>query len=220
MNLNQNLYNLNFELYGWGVGSLALIAVHALFGRWSSRDRWLAGLALAVPAVFSCYWFSGGPDFGARYWFLAIVPCLWLTARGAATLAGLVRDRFAAEGAAARVGAAVALLSFVALVTFVPWRATGRYVDYRGFHADYLRLAESGRLGRSLVLVEATTDADMHSALYLNPPDLDPAGPLFARDLGPENERRLRDAFPGRAVVHVRGRSVTGTVAQIADGAR
>ena len=37
-------------------------------------DRAWIVFVLAIVASNSLYWFAGGPDFGARYWYLAIVP--------------------------------------------------------------------------------------------------------------------------------------------------
>ena len=67
-------------------------------------------------------------------------------------------------------GAALALLSFVAIATFWPWRVAGRYAGYRGCHDDFLEMSESGRLGRALVLVKATPEGegDAVSALSVN----------------------------------------------------
>ena len=102
VNLNQNLYNVNFETHGWAVGSLALVLVHLLAGRWTATDRRLGALAVAVVAAYSCYWFAGGPDFGARYWFLVLFPCLWWTARGAATLAEVAPGKSSTTHATSR----------------------------------------------------------------------------------------------------------------------
>ncbi len=208
VNLNQNLCNLHTELFGWAAGSLLLVWAHAALGRFTRRDAAAAALAAAVALGMSLYWFSGGPDYGPRYWFAMLPALVWLTLRGAETLAAVLAARGVGD-AAARVALGVALSCALALTTFTPWRAVARYVDYRGFHADYLHLAESGTLGRSLVLVDGDV-ADTASALALNPPTLATDGPLFARDLGPEVEAQLRAAFPDRPVVHVLGRSKSG----------
>ncbi|MDH4046494.1 MAG: glycosyltransferase family 39 protein, partial [Gemmatimonadota bacterium] len=59
LNANQNLYNLNFELHGWALGSLLLIFAYLAFGRQSRLDRRLWVFCLALVATYSLYWFSG-----------------------------------------------------------------------------------------------------------------------------------------------------------------
>ena len=38
--------------------------------------------------TFFFYWYSGGPDFGARYWYLILVPLVVLSVRGLQALQG------------------------------------------------------------------------------------------------------------------------------------
>src|SRR5262249_11391732 len=82
LNLNKNLFQTNVDLFGWGCGSLLLVLGFALSGRLRTADRFVLALAAAFPVGYSAYWFSGGPDHGARYWFAMLVPLVWLTARG------------------------------------------------------------------------------------------------------------------------------------------
>ena len=82
VNTNINLYLLNFELFGWPCGSL--VFVFLLFAWRQLRDDALMwGFLAALWAGMSLYWFSGGPDFGPRYWYQMILPCAVLTIRGA-----------------------------------------------------------------------------------------------------------------------------------------
>jgi hypothetical protein len=215
LNANQNLYNLNFELFGWATGSLVLLLVHLVWGRKTRVDRWAAAFATTVALGYSVYWFSGGPDFGPRYWFLVLPSCLWLSVRGVETLTTWFSERGDVTNAAGRVMCAVVLLAGISVATFVPWRIASKYVSYRGLHGDYLHLQEDGAFGRALVLVHATDDADARSATFLNDPLLPDDDPVFVRDQGPEMEARLREAFADRPVVHVLGRSMTGTHARI-----
>jgi hypothetical protein len=210
LNLNQNLVNVNVELFGWGVGSLALVILHAACGRPSRLDRALGLAALVLVAAHAPYWFAGGPDFGARYWFLASVPLVWLSLRGAETLAGRLAALPGAAPAGPRVAAAVVALCAVGLAVFGSWRAVARYPDYRGFHADAARIARSHDLAGSLVFVRAPAEADWASWLAASDPLLREAAPVFARDLGTDANARVARAFPARRVFFVLGRSAAG----------
>ena len=202
---NQNLYATNWELFGWCIGSLFFAAIHLLFGKKSQVDRlmllWTAILFLG----YHLYWYSGGPDFGARYWYLMIYPLVVLTVRGIGTCVDWLRAGPAGESAADRMGVVIAVLVFIALFVFIPWRAVGRYKDYRGFHADYRKLDLPAG---ALVFVKYQRNSDFWSAFIRNAPTLDEPRPIFAEDEGPEKNRKLIDAFPGRPVAYVTGRSV------------
>ncbi|MGQ0539001.1 MAG: hypothetical protein ACT4R6_08665, partial [Gemmatimonadaceae bacterium] len=77
-----NTYAINIELFGWAAGSLCVAAALLAMGKLARADSWMLLAALAVVAAHAFYWFSGGPDFGGRYWFLVIVPLCALTASG------------------------------------------------------------------------------------------------------------------------------------------
>jgi hypothetical protein len=51
-------------------------------------------------------------------------------------------------------------------------------------------------------------DADYSSAFIRNSPIQTEARPIFAQDLGDAENRKMIDAFPGRPVVYVTGRSM------------
>lgn len=210
LNANQNLANINLELFGWGIGSLLLPAIHLLRGRKSRSDAGAALFLVLVVAGYSTYWFSGGPDFGARYWFLVLFPLVWLSFRGLETVREGLAARWPSEAWGARVGAAVAVLVLATLAVFVPWRLVAKYPDYRGANRDLADLHESGRFGRDLVFVDVEDRAEYGPALVLNPLPLDGDGPVYALDLGPESRERVRQAFPDRAAWRVRGRSASG----------
>ena len=210
VNAQLNASSVNTELLGWGCGSLLLIGL-AVFSRRSQRfDRQMAAAILVVIGAYSLYWFSGGPDFGARYWFLAILPGVALTVRGLEILgwpeAGL--------GKRALVGAAG--LSFVALTAFVPWRAIDKYHDYLWMRPDVRELARARNFGRSLVLIRGERHPDYASAAVYNSLDPDAPGPVYVweRDAAARDEA-LR-AFPGRPVWTLNGPSLTGRGFEIA----
>ncbi|MCA9323178.1 MAG: hypothetical protein KDB53_20725 [Planctomycetes bacterium] len=207
INTNQNLYHLNFELFGISLGSLLLLALALRHARWSRLDR--AALAfLALMALgYNLYWFSGGPDFGARYWFLMIVPMLWLSMRGAQCLAaGLTAD----SGDRSRLFVVGLLLATVTLTVFVPWRIETKYRGYRGFHAGYHKLRASGQLDGAIVAVEVDEDVDFATAFLLNDPLGPESAPLVARVRTPDDLERLKKAYPDRRLVHLIGPSRSG----------
>src|SRR5690606_38953149 len=126
INANFNLFQTNTELLGWATGSLLPILLLLLVGRLRRPDAWMLACIAMVIGIHSLYYFSGGPDFGARYWYLILVPCLALAARGIETAC----ERAGAEGGG-RVVAGVSALVLTALLVFVPWRAADKYVHYR-----------------------------------------------------------------------------------------
>jgi hypothetical protein len=203
-----NLFATNVELFGWGAGSLLFAAVAALSPRRVRSDRLLLGFALAVVAFHGLYWFSGGPDFGARYWFLTIVPLVGLSARGIE----LMRGAAAHPDGAARHGAplAAAALCLVALACFVPWRAVDKYRHYRGMRPDVRALAASCGFGHALVLVQGRRHRDYASAAIYNALPPFGFGPVYAWDRSPEVRDSVERAFPDRAVWEVAGPTVTG----------
>src|SRR5690606_10019122 len=199
INANRNAYMSNVELFGWGFGSLAFVLLAVLLGRRRREDWLFLSIIIATVAGHSVYWFSGGPDIGARYWYQALVPLVALTVRGAALLGERLRELGLAS-AGARVPAFVAAASLVAFLSFVPWRGIGKYPRYRGTSGDVRRLAETHGLEGGLVLIRALDESDFASAFVLNPAVLGGPGPLYARDAGPESRAALRAAFPGRPV--------------------
>ncbi|CAN5258436.1 hypothetical protein BH11PSE2_BH11PSE2_09010 [soil metagenome] len=198
-----NLFATSRELFGWGVGSLVLVLAHLIWGRWNKLDLAMAALIVALIGGFSLYWFNGGFDIGARYWWMILPPLIGLSVRGALTLT----ERFTHldPQASTRVGVTIAVLAAIGLTVFSPWRATTKYFEFRGFHTDYRRLAHQPALKGALVFVGGTSN-DFGSAMIFN--ELAPSAtkPLFVRDLGPDADAKVMAAFPGRPVVYVTGR--------------
>ncbi|MEJ2704472.1 MAG: hypothetical protein P8Z79_18715 [Sedimentisphaerales bacterium] len=129
INADLNAFSVNIELFGWSTGSLLLIAL-LLFSRNKRRGDYLMFIIIfVVAASYSLYWFSGGPDFGARYWYLMIIPLTGLTVSGIQMLGDSYR-----KGASdvhfdsPRVIVAFLSLSLMALLNFFPWRATDKYL--------------------------------------------------------------------------------------------
>ncbi len=205
-----NMFQVNTELLGWATGSLAPILVLVLWPRrWSGADRgMLLGVAVVV-VLHAFYWFSGGPDFGARYWFLLVVPAIALAARGLRTL-DLAAGPAAEEGLgrASRTGVVLSLLT---LIAFVPWRAMDKYWHFRGMQRGVPELAAERQFGRSLVLIQGQRHPDYHGAAVYNPVDLRGANaPIYAWDRNLAIRGALLAAYPDRQVWVIVGPTITG----------
>ena len=210
-----NTAQVNVELLGWPVGAVVLVTlVFTLgFGRTRRSDWWFLAAIVAVIGAHAFYWFSGGPDFGARYWYLIIVPCCALVARGIGVLdaSGTTSTRRSAHTVALWLMAGTLLL-------YVPWRATGKYYHYRNMRADVRHLAREHQFGRSLVLVRGSRHPDYASAATYNPIDLHAAAPLYAWDATPQIRADLLAAYPDRPVWIVDGPTLTGGAYRVVAG--
>jgi hypothetical protein len=185
INLNLNGHSLNTELFGWATGASLLLGL-GLFAGGNARKM----LAVIVPVctVYFFYWYSGGPDYGARYWFLILVPCVGLSLSATAWL----KKQAGAE--AWRVNAALLLLSASAVISYIPWRATDKYFHYLSMkpviHEE----------GKSLVLIGGPEFPNFASGAAYNMPDVISADVIYAWARSPEITQRLIEAFPGRKV--------------------
>jgi hypothetical protein len=207
INTNLNLFSLNRELTGWGTGSILLLAFGVLTLRGTS-DRLMLATILAVVAVHAFYWYSGGPDFGARYWYLILIPCLVLTVRALDRLAERIHP---SDHAGQRVWAAVGVLVAVSLMTFVPWRAIDKYHHYLGMRPDVPSLmASHGVVDGALVLIRGKEHPDYTSAATFNPLDWNSDQTLYAFDRSAETTAALLRAYPSRPVWVLNGPSITG----------
>jgi hypothetical protein len=215
VNTDQNVFQLHVELLGWGCGSLLAVWLLLAGGRLRRADLSMLAVVAMIAGLHAFYWFSGGPDFGARYWYLVLVPLLALAARGIED----ADERLVAAGAPAGVAwRASALLTLLALLVFVPWRAADKYRHYRGMRPDVRALAAEREFGRSLVLVRGNRHPDYHSAATYNPLDLAADAPVYAWDRGAEVRARLLAAFPGRPVWVLEGPTVTKDGFRVAAG--
>jgi hypothetical protein len=200
LNANKNFFMVNADLFGWAIGSLVFVWLALGIGRWRRAD----GSALALAAIFiagySLFWFSGGPDLGARYWYPLLLPLAALTARGAQMLAGEFRRRATLSHAGVRIGVMLLAASAGAAVTMLPWRAVTKHYRYRGISGEVRELANATGFGRALVFVRAGERSDYQSAYILNPPTLDHSGPIYALDAGPAHRAALIARFADRPV--------------------
>ncbi len=216
VNADLNVFSINTDLLGWAVGSLGVV-VFLLAARRLQRADWLMMAVIAMIAgIHSFYWFSGGPDFGARYWYLVLVPCVVLAARGmeevAVTAAPYGPNMFG------RATVATLGLVMASLLAFVPWRSIAKYHHFRNMRDDVRTLAAERHFGRSIVLVRGNRHPDYASAAIYNPLDLHADAPIYVWDASPDVRRQALAAYPDRPVWILDGTTVTGGAFRVAAG--
>ena len=209
INLNKNLYQTHFELFGWMFGSLFFVLLLLVWREIRGPDRLPLALVLATAGGLSPFWFSGGPDFGARYWYPMLLPLTVLTVRGVEAVQRRLAAHHGPTGSL-RVSAFIAAATLAGALNVVPWKAITKYHRYRGMSADVARLATANEFGRSLVFVRVEDTEGRHildttdyaAAFVWNPPTLDPDSkdPIYAFDAGDEHRLVVQSAFPGRHV--------------------
>lgn len=225
VNSNLNLTSINIELFGWSVGSLLIIALLVFAGAARGPDYLMLATIAAIFVAHIFYWFSGGPDFGARYWYLMIIPCVALTVRGIQFLEEKlnrdvgqtkVRPTFSLQGG--RILVLVLSLCALTCVNYFPWRAIDKYHHYLKMRPDIRYLARRYNFGKSLVLIRGERFPDYASAAVYNPLDLRAAAPVYAWDRDPEVRARALNAYADRAVWIIEGPSITGAGFKVVEG--
>lgn len=209
-----NSFQVNLELLGWMTGSIVLVALLVVSGRMRRADVWMLVAVGGIVVAHVFYWFSGGPDFGARYWYLILLPCLALAARGAEAAGGAFR----ATRDAARPLLGLLALCFAATVVFVPWRATDKYFHYRGMRPDVRALIDRNDMDGDLVLVRGSRMPDFMSAIPYGALLDGDAGPIIAWDRDDALRQRILAAYPDRDVWILEGPSLTGEGYRIVSG--
>ena len=205
---------LSTDLFGWSAGSLCLLAAF-LVSRGKRRPDYLMMAAIILVALaYAPYWTNGGPDFGARYWFLGIVPCVALSARALEWF----QDNLRPGRNDVRAIAAVAMLCGLAVVLYIPWRALDKYHHYLGMRPDIRELAATLPFGNSLVFIRGNGFPDYASAAVYNPVDLHSDGPIYVWDRSAEVRSEMIQAYPNRRVWFVDGPSVTHKGFEVAAG--
>jgi 4-amino-4-deoxy-L-arabinose transferase-like glycosyltransferase len=219
INTNLNAFSINIELFGWSIGSVLLLAIFVFSGPFQRSDYLMFAVIAAVFVAHFFYYFSGGPDFGARYWFLMIIPLVVLTVRGMQSLGeklqfiGLqsIPNNYA-------VILTVLCLCLLTLVNYFPWRAIDKYHHYRGMRPDIRYLAKKYEFGRSLVLIRGNARPDYASAAFYNPLDLHADSPVYAWDKSQNVRRNLLQAYPDRKVWVIDGPSLTRSGFKVVTG--
>lgn len=213
VNAALNIFLLNTELLGWGAGSLLLALCFSLSGKFGRKDIWAAVAIAVVIGSYSLYWYSGGPDFGARYWFLCIIPLMALTVRGIEWLT----ERLAANGDP-RVLLGVLTLCTICLVSYLPWRSLGKYYHYLDARPGIEDLASQHNFGNGLVLIQGEEHPDYQSAWIYNPVNFEGNAPIYAWYRGEKTRTDLQKAYPDRRVWIIDGPTRTREGFQIVRG--
>lgn len=217
-----NLNAMNIELLGWSVGSLlplALMTATRARRGFTNPDRWMLLFILVIFAFQALYWFSGGPDFGARYYYLAVIPLVALTAQAIQNLgASFSTGSLTTSRANAAVISGVVVLSIASLTNFTPWRAIDKYHHYRGMRPDIGRLLAAGDFSNGLLLLGGEAHPDLNSALVYSAIDPYSQDPVIAWDRSEEIRQRLLQAYPDRKVWLIDGPSRTGAGYRIVAG--
>jgi hypothetical protein len=204
---------LNLEMFGWATGSLLLLVALVCSGRLRRNDWAMLGVIALVVALHAFYWFGGGPDFAARYWYLVIIPCVALTARAPTALFG------GGTPAATRATVAMLALSASALLTWMPWRSVEKYHHFRNMSPAMREFVSAHPLDSALVLVRGRRHPDYHEAALENPLDLTHSSrTIFAWDRTAEVRRAAVAAYPTRPVYIVDGPTITGAGFRIVAG--
>jgi hypothetical protein len=208
VNANLNMFSINIELFGWSTGSLLLAALFLLAAKLRRPDWLMLALSAAIFGVHFFYYFSGGPDFGARYWYLVLVPCVVFTIGGL----DLLRERLEAGSPDGGVRPVLAVLALcgMAVINYFPWRAVDKYHHYEQMRPDVRSLARQHSFGRSLVLVQGDRHPDYASAAAYNPLDLAAGAPIYAWDRNPEVRRQVLEVYRDRPVWILEGPTRTG----------
>lgn len=216
VNTALNSFSVNTELFGWATGSLVFIAVVLCSRKLQTSDRLMIAFVVAVLAVHALYWFNGGPDFGARYWFLIIVPCTLLTIRGIALLENTLPEHPAPIGSHhGTVLLAVIMLCALSVINFLPWRAIDKYHHYRGMRPDIRVLSQERKFGKGLVFIKGNRYTDYASAAIYNPIDLDTDTTIYAWARTEQIYTKVVATYPDRPVWVVDGPSLTGNTYKV-----
>jgi len=203
INANLNAYSINVELFGWPTGSLFLLGCVLCLGKPQRTDYMMFTAIALTAAALSLYWFSGGPDFGARYWYMMLIPCMVLTVRGACGIDRILGRR------GPRATAAVLCMCAGALLVYIPWRAADKYHRYLNMQPGIREMAAQGKFEKGLVFIRGRRHPDYASAAIYNSLDMRSDDTVYAWDKNPEARRQALQAFPGRPVWIVDGPSIT-----------
>jgi hypothetical protein len=210
-----NTFAVNVELFGWVTGSLLPLLVLFVAGAARRTDYRMLLVVLVVAGLHSLYWFNGGPDYGARYWFLILLPMIALTVRGACHVGSRLPGR---QAGMTQVVTGMLALSIAGMATFMPWRAIDKYFHYNNMRPDIRQLAQTHDFSNSLVLVSGTRFDDYMSAAVYNAPEIGTGPVIYAWDRDAATRNALLAAFSKREVWLVDGPTVTGAGFRVVAG--
>jgi hypothetical protein len=233
INAALNFFSINIELFGWTFGSLLFSMVFLVSGQFRKNDLALLVFILVVIISYSLFWFSGGPDFGARYWFLTIIPWVILTVRGIQIVSRKLEqvetrpknfDQPSKEQLlprlpnSSRLGVFVITLCIMTLVNYFPWRVTDKYYHYLNMQADIPKMFDPNQFGNSLIFILGESHPDYASAWAYNPIDSQANAPVFALDVNKQIRQKVLNEYSGRNIWFVAGPSITEGSYQILAG--
>jgi len=219
INAALNTFLLNTELFGWGIGSILLAILFISTVKIQKKDFWALAVIAVIVGGYSLFWYHGGPDFGARYWFLCIIPLIALTVKGIEFLENKIREPNDTDSNFnPRVILAVAVLCAVSLIAYFPWRALDKYHGYLEMRPGIRELAQKNNFGRSLVLIRGEEHPDYQSAWVYNPVNFEGNTPIYAWDKNAEIRARLLNAYADRPVWIIDGPTRTGDSFKIVQG--
>lgn len=219
INTNLNAFSINIELFGWSAGSLLLLAVFFFCSRPNKIDFQMIAVMIATFTAHFFYWYSGGPDFGARYWYLMLIPCVVLSIRGMNHIErALGRPGNDSSPGTFQPLLMVLIFSLIALINYFPWRMTDKYHHYLRMRPDIRVLAEKHGFGRSLVLIRGDHHPDYASAATYNPLDLNAGQTIYAWDKNPDTRRKVLSYYRDRPVWIIDGPSITGAGFAVREG--
>lgn len=213
-----NTFLLNTELFGWGIGSLLLIVCFLLSGGLPRKDFWTLTVIAIVIGGYSLFWYHGGPDFGARYWFLCIIPLIALTVKSVEWLSQRVKEENNLSHANPRIALAVVVLCMSSMICYFPWRAIDKYHHYLGMQPDIQQFARQHNFGKSLVLIRGNEHPDYQSAWIYNPLNFEGDAPIYAWDKNPEVRTQLLKAYADRPIWIVDGPTRTNKSYKVIQG--
>jgi hypothetical protein len=208
VNTMLNVFSMNTELLGWASGSLVLVAAALIAGKLQRRDAVMLVAFFVFPAAYALYWYSGGPDFGPRYWYVIVIPAVAISVRGLECLARTLESRLPDAGP--RLISGVVVLCALTLLLYIPWRCEDKYRGYLRMAPDIQDLARRERFGRSLVFIRGEEHPDYASAATYNPLDINADKPIYVRERTPDVNQKVIETFRDRSVWVVAGPSVTG----------
>ena len=194
-----NLNALNQYLFGLPLPALALPLLGFAVIR---RTRWDWLLAASVTGLVAAHFFYWYQDltFGPRFLYAAVAPLILLTARSLMALPSLLERLLPGRRLTGAVGVALALAFVYGWTIIVPQMADFYSRNYYGANPDIPRAVAEARLTGAVVLVP---DHYYPSLFPLNAPALDD-DLIYARDLGPSQNRELANEFSTRTLYRLR----------------
>jgi 4-amino-4-deoxy-L-arabinose transferase-like glycosyltransferase len=194
---------VNLSLLGWP-SSLLFAALFVALGKKQRWDWLMLAIAASVIGGYMLYPFVDF-SFGPRYYYEAVPALVVLTARGVLAFPDYMQ-RIGGLGvspeALRRFALYVVVLSFVFSALFYLPPLVRKYSDDYGGMVDTKITARAAQEGitNALVLVRPSKAGDVYFGAFLANA-LDFRGDVvYARDRGPERNRQLAAAYPGRSL--------------------